>query len=772
MRAEANEHRRPAGGPLWAVGLAVSAAVLVVSLAAEDAGGWVRRGAGLLVGREGDGAALAVAAGAVVWVGLTSTWIALQLLKRPLLALGLPVWAGAVAASTWVGVRLATGRGLAGPETPATFGALAAGSGAVLVVMLASGAVGAPARLRGARVPACLLLLLLVGLPWLVLGRWVLAGSETVGGEPGGLLRAAPVPGDLMLAGGLAVAALAAAALAEGAARGRAGMAAWAGAATAVWAVAGWIVLNLAVAPRGDEVGVPAARLVAMDGADEAGLVYGWSLAQAAAAACLACGAWAALRLAGPGPETESPPALVDASTETEGPGARQRVYGGFLVVYLALVVYGSLVPVDYEPVSLGEAAARFMGARYMDLPVKRRADIVANLVLYVPLAFLAMGAIVRDRRRAGRGVPAAAVVAGGWLVALAVEFVQVYFPPRTVSLNDLAAEAIGTVLGVGLWMLVGERVTQWVRGLWHERDRRRRAIHVLAGYVVALALYQLFPYDLVVAKEELVRKLELGRLHLAPLTDLRPSLACMAMIEVAALAPVGYLAATVWWRRWRPIPAAVAAGFVFTLVGEGLQVFVYSRYAATTDVLLGTAGAGLGGWLATHFGPAAVEPYPRTWPWRGLAYAARLAVVVALAVAILWVKWQPLGFEWPEEGARARLVAVARVPFYHQYWSSEFEATVQLLRDVGAVVVLGLMLASVAGGGTWLGRMAAGATAAVYGAGIEAGRVCFPPQEADLTTAVLMAAGGVAGAMLYRPFVRTFIERPEPEPEAAFAST
>ena len=57
--------------------------------------------------------------------------------------------------------------------------------------------------------------------------------------------------------------------------------------------------------------------------------------------------------------------------------------------VFLAFVVYGSLVPFEYRSHTLDEALRAFVSIKYLDLGVVSRADWVANIVLYVPLAFL-----------------------------------------------------------------------------------------------------------------------------------------------------------------------------------------------------------------------------------------------------------------------------------------------------------------------------------------------------------------------------------------------
>ena len=51
------------------------------------------------------------------------------------------------------------------------------------------------------------------------------------------------------------------------------------------------------------------------------------------------------------------------------------------------------------------------------------------------------------------------ALVFGRALLAVAVEFTQQFFPPRTVSLNDIVAEFIGSALGAGVWLVFGASI-------------------------------------------------------------------------------------------------------------------------------------------------------------------------------------------------------------------------------------------------------------------------------------------------------------------------
>ena len=175
-------------------------------------------------------------------------------------------------------------------------------------------------------------------------------------------------------------------------------------------------------------------------------------------------------------------------------------------LLYALFVVYGSLVPLDYQPRSFERAWSAFVNVPYLRLGVASRADWVANILLYVPLAFLATGAIATATRSSSATMAGAIVVAAACIaLAFAVEFAQLYFPPRTVSQNDLIAETLGTLLGILLWMAAGPRLI----GLWHVvlsgSTESWRALAAL--YTLAYLAYSLFPFDFLVSGAELGAK-------------------------------------------------------------------------------------------------------------------------------------------------------------------------------------------------------------------------------------------------------------------------
>jgi len=740
--------------------VAVVFAGLRLLLAWPEAPGWV----GGLSGTEADPLRVAVLAVLLLWMGVAPAWVGVGLLRKPAWGLGLPVWAGLVGVTFLAMLRVSAAAGhWDEPWSEQSGRLLLALSYLALVLVLGGAVVGAATRLSWARALPCMVLLLLTALPWIVLGHVILS-RWGIGEGAAGLVRRRPLDGHTFLVVLVFLVAVNGAALGHALRRPRVRCIVGWLAATAVLVGPGWFLLRLGLAPEvveGDVVHPAVGLLLAADRhADLASsaLFFRWAAAQGGLVLTLALGHLCALRFVRETPVEPTEESAAGAKPSTH-PG---RAYLVLAVVYGVLVVYGSLVPLDFRPRPFEEALEAFARTPYLALGIRNRADLVANLLLFVPLTFAAMGAMTRENTSGARWVPAAVVAVGAVILSLGIEFSQLYFLPRTVSLNDILAECVGGAIGIGAWLLAGDRFTKWWRRLAARGRPRRRAIHLLTGYVVALVLYQLFPFDLILSADEMSVKLQQGKLTLLPLADLQRVPLAVLVGKAVIWVPVGYWIVIRWSRVRRPVLAALGGGMVFTAAIELLQMFVYSRYASSTDIVLGVLGAGMGGVLAGRFGPAARRPWPRGALWTLLSWGFRLGAAGAVAAALVWGKWSPLAFHWPEGGLAQAFGRTLQVPFFYQYWNAEFDAFAQILRDVAVPATLGLLLMAVLAPPVGWRRLAAAVIAGTVSAGAELGQVFFPPHTADMTTAVLAAAGGAVGTFLYTPFVETFV-RPGP---------
>ncbi len=418
----------------------------------------------------------------------------------------------------------------------------------------------------------------------------------------------------------------------------------------------------------------------------------------------------------------------------------------------MAFVVYGSLVPLDYRPVPVDQAWQRFANAPLLVLGAGSRADWIANGVLYVPLGLLA----ARLFHRALRQWLVAIVMA--WLgcvaVAFAVEYTQVFFPPRTVSQNDLVAELIGSAIGAAL--------APWVGG-WSRRLTQPLAAggpgvatHLLEAYALAYVVLCFFPYDLLLSRPELAAKLVSGSWGwMVALTDRAGVMVMLQLLVEAALCvPLGGLLV----RRGVRMPAAVLTAAVLAVLIELGQFFIVSGISQGASVLSRVGGIATG---------VALWPRLAEAGWDGMRDALRRAsalVFLAWLPAMLYVNgWFRSGWQGTEAAA-ATWRELRLLPFYYHYYTSEAVA----LFSLGTVALLYLPLAAIgwARAGGERGVMAGVALAALAA---EASKLLLAGMRPDPTNVLIATASAL---LLLR--LLAFAERPpvahEPGPAAAEA--
>ncbi|MBE0472013.1 MAG: VanZ family protein, partial [Methyloprofundus sp.] len=133
-----------------------------------------------------------------------------------------------------------------------------------------------------------------------------------------------------------------------------------------------------------------------------------------------------------------------------------------FSFAYALFIIYGSLVPLDYRDIPFDQAWLAFQKIPYLDLGAASRADWIANILLYIPLTFsLAAAFSSKPKPLALRLIIATVILAFSISLAITIEFYQQFFPPRTVSQNDLIAETLGSITGLVLWFGYGKQLTK-----------------------------------------------------------------------------------------------------------------------------------------------------------------------------------------------------------------------------------------------------------------------------------------------------------------------
>ncbi|MGC2047648.1 MAG: VanZ family protein [Gallionella sp.] len=415
-------------------------------------------------------------------------------------------------------------------------------------------------------------------------------------------------------------------------------------------------------------------------------------------------------------------------------------------IAYTLFVIYGSLVPLNYQHYSWQEASEIFKHIRYLNLGIGSRADWVANILLFVPLAFLWLGTLWHSNSTVWRIVATFFVILACTTLSIAIEFIQIFFPPRTVSLNDIIAEIVGTVLGIALWPLIGMRLVQLVRTIFQGETNARYA--ALIAYALAYVLLSLFPYDFLISLGEWLAHLASERVGWLFAPGCGSECGWKLIPEVIATVPLGILVAVALRPAQRvPLLFAAAAGMLLGLLIEGLQLTIASGISQGASIGSRTVGTLLGVWLAQS---AHCIDWRRVRQFaRGMIVLGTLPYLFILALLNHWFSGSWLSLS---EGL-ARVGDQHFLPFYYYYYTSESVALVSMLYQAGIYLPVGV--------GLWLwhwaGRsekqrytlvgsaIAAGAIACVT----EAGKLFITNQHPDPTNILIASVAAMAAYKL-----------------------
>jgi glycopeptide antibiotics resistance protein len=448
-----------------------------------------------------------------------------------------------------------------------------------------------------------------------------------------------------------------------------------------------------------------------------------------------------------------------------------RRTYAVATLMYALFVIYGSLVPLKFQPLALDQAFEQFSKIFVLPLLVDSRTDVLTNVLLFIPLGYCWLAALRTDRR-GGVGLLTAAllIIVSCAALSVGIEFTQMFFRGRTVALSDIIAECSGGIVGVVLWLSCGEIVTAFARSFSVEREPTALIQRLLLVYCVGLFVSQVLPLDLTLGLGELAQKYRSGRIVLVPFGYTHSSWFTAAwdhLTDIALNAPLGVAAALLWTppgtrrRPWVAFGAGVAAVSFIELA----QLFVFSRFSDVTDLVTGSIGVALGVAAVTALSDRRTAAMVRPNAAGGAPPLARIAVVVWIAVLVSY-HWRPFDFTVDHRRVIVGLHELLSVPFSWYYAATEFHAFTEMSRKILLALPLGVLL-----GLSWpvdrarspISRLRlpilAGLAFCLLFA-IEVGQVFLPGRVPDVTDAIVGELGVVAGLWLSRLFVDAPKER------------
>ena len=407
----------------------------------------------------------------------------------------------------------------------------------------------------------------------------------------------------------------------------------------------------------------------------------------------------------------------------------------GWAVLYGLLVFYASVVvsPLGFapKPLTLDAAVEIFRHVRYVRLGSDQQADWMANLLMLVPLGFLAAVACMPrfgGTAKLAAGVGAFVLCA---MVVVGVKFAQVFFP-RTVTINYIVAQLIGAMAGVGLGLAGRDRV----ESAWRRLGRRRpESLGVLlAAATLGVIGFMLVPFDFVLSAADFAeRRAALpGLLFQLPGAD--RSLAvrgALVAIGVVAVAPIGMLLALLQPRRGLggiAVQAVLAMGLVTVAA-----MAVMGATPALINIPIRAFGIVVGAkalrWLQLHD----VGRLRRLLSLLALATAPLYLMALAVVNGLVTTHWRSL----------AEAVAAVDHRFYIPLWTDYIVTKAQAVRSVFAELTMYAPVGLLFWARGWTGRRAAWLAAVLafcLSAAVELGRWLKPGLALDINNPAIAA--------------------------------
>ncbi len=422
-------------------------------------------------------------------------------------------------------------------------------------------------------------------------------------------------------------------------------------------------------------------------------------------------------------------------------------------IFYLLFVIYGSLVPLDYRVLPLDQAWTSFKNIRFLNLGIESRADWVANILLFIPLSFLGLGRLSLNASRSSRVISSVLVFFACIVLCLSIEFTQLFFPPRTVSQNDIIAETLGSFIGITAWWFWGGRFIGWFESIYLKSSDPTFYLKI---YLAGLFFYNVMPLDLTLSVVELFHKWREGRIIILPFYGLKGDLfkdAYEIVSDMILWIPVPRL----WIQKTYLSRIQLLTNlFIAASVIELFQLFVYSRVTDVTDILMAVIGGGIG---ILWFSNA------NNTPSKHLGVAREILAVLGFilwCIVIFGVFWYPYNFNFNArlEGIQERFL---KIPFYSYYYGSEFRALTEVFHKVLLFFPLGVLSkVIIKSSKNPLFEFIALFFIACIALIVEVGQFWLPNKHADITDWLLEVFGAYLGMLLVDKLGRDFISQPK----------
>lgn len=406
-------------------------------------------------------------------------------------------------------------------------------------------------------------------------------------------------------------------------------------------------------------------------------------------------------------------------------------------VGYVIVVLLATLTDLRVDP-DPARVAERFHRAIHWSLSASAIPDAVRNVALFAGFGVIWI-ITATDARRPWRRV--LWITFYGFLLSVSVEVVQLLSPHRSSSINDVATNTAGALLGA---VVILAMVTL-LRRIHPRRMHIGFPLYPVAGaYAVAVAsdIFAPFYYrDRFYGPGGSV----LARLSYALHFVRAPGRDAFSMFDLIAGSPAGFLAVVALAELGMSYGAACAltiAGGVAASVGLEIVHGIAGQRIQVGPMISHTVAITAGALVAWRLAPAALRRIDRPH--------TRAAILLAASAAILVIwSWRPFALNLDLAAIRAQLSLVHFTPLGLMGGEIDLFGVADLVRQFALFLALGVLLA------VWplrlRGRLAFVLPAIYLAVILEVGQLLVVGRTFDVTDILTQWAAAAVGYVIVR---------------------
>ncbi|MGB0598543.1 MAG: VanZ family protein [Rubripirellula sp.] len=421
-----------------------------------------------------------------------------------------------------------------------------------------------------------------------------------------------------------------------------------------------------------------------------------------------------------------------------------RRTLAVLAIASLVGTIYASAIPLKLRPATLSEVWEQFLNTPLLSLGLGKRADWVANGLVLIPFGFFFAGACQWPKSSFQKKQLVLIGFAFLQLVIVsAIEAMQVWFPPRVRSINDMAAGFIGGMTGMLLWQLCGQQIVQAAKNFPALGKGFPRIALIVKVATIALVLYGTMPFDVMFTPNEWAAKYAKGRFNLVPMHDvLGPADFTKKFILGGWALVLGVVLA-----QQNSRSKAIQQILAWCLLVELVSLPIYGRETSTTALLF----SGIWGVLGVRLSDTVfitAHRLDRAHVWFGATAAWSVMVYLSFVYRFKQVVTDT-------NLLMERIQGLWAVPFARAQRSTEFQALENITLKLAVFSLLGFLLTG------WLTRLQSSNRIVLIGVFavwslllaflIEISQTFLPPLVADATDILLYTTGSLLGLIAYR---------------------